>query len=171
MNNKILRSGILALCSLFIAAGLSAEPSPSGDKGSWEERHEEKIKAMHEKLGLTPAQEKALKAHRESHREEGKKLWQEVRGKRESLRQELQKNPVDEPKVRALHDELKALDAKQADHRFAGVLAVRKILTPEQFKKFQDLMEENRKSGEGRRGAKPHGGKPQGERREGPGKE
>jgi Spy/CpxP family protein refolding chaperone len=153
MKNR--RRFVLALVALFAAAGLRAEAPAGGE--DWEQKKEEKIKEMHAKLGLDADQQAKLEAHRKDHREEGRALRESLREKRAALRAELEKTSLDEPRVRALHEELKALDARAADHRLNGVLEVRKILTPEQFKKFQEMFHERLekagwKPGEGRKG-------------------
>lgn len=147
---------VLALLVLAASPALQAA-SPDegpGDAQRWEQKHEEKLKEMREKLGLTADQEAKLKAHRAAHKEAGRQLREEMRSKRDALRQELEKPSVDEKRVRALHDEIKALDARLSDHRLSGILEVRHILTPEQFKKFQEMMPERGhwKPGEGREG-------------------
>lgn len=143
----------LVLCGLFAAPALRAEsPKEGPGDGKWEQKREEKFKEMREKLGLTADQEAKLKAHKESHKAEARNLHEGMRAKRDALRQELEKPAVDESRVRALHNEIKALDAGLSDHRLKGILEVRKILTPEQFKKFHEMMP-NRgdwKPGEGR---------------------
>ncbi|MBI4396110.1 MAG: Spy/CpxP family protein refolding chaperone [Elusimicrobia bacterium] len=94
---------------------------------------------VHQQLNLTPEQEKKLEEHRRTHREQAKALHEEQKQKREALRQELEKPELDMAKVKALHDEMKGVHDKLADHRLDGILEVRQVLTPEQFKKFQEL--------------------------------
>ncbi len=46
--------------------------------------------------------------------------------------------------VYKIHNELKDLLIQKADHRLEGILAVRKLLTAEQFRKFCELRKEMR---------------------------
>jgi Spy/CpxP family protein refolding chaperone len=130
---------------LCLTAGLRAE------EGAWEPPKEDRMEAMEKDLGLSPEQKEKLKAHRQSHRQAAKALFEQLKAKRDALRQELEKPSVDDSRVQAIHGELKALHDKMADHRLAGILEVRKILTPEQFKKFSEKVHDRReKRGEGR---------------------
>ena len=61
------------------------------------------------------------------------------KAKRQAFRQSLQDPNVDESVIRANNNEMKSIMNTMADHRLEGVLAVRKILTPEQFQKFSKL--------------------------------
>jgi translation initiation factor IF-2 len=98
-------------------------------------------------------------------------LWQDARAKREALRAELEKPNFDENKVKSLQAAARAAQEKLQDHRLQGIIDVKKILTPEQFAKFQAIMKEkrgqwgNRRGGGfqgsgGRRGGGRFGGRP-----------
>ncbi len=135
------RFGVAALSILFLAGAALARPPEGGPGGpeKWEKKREARMQEMHKKLGLTPEQEKRLEEHRKTHQEAGKALREEKREKMEALRLELEKPDMDEARVRAIHAEIKDIQNKLADHRLQGVLEVRHILTPEQFKKFHDM--------------------------------
>src|SRR5688500_5180011 len=81
-----------------------------GDGKAWEARREERFQEMEAALGLSAEQKASLREHRRKHRERAKSLWEEKRGRREALREELEKPSVDEAKVTALHAELKGID-------------------------------------------------------------
>lgn len=163
----------LALGALVVTgASLRAEPSensgPRGGPGAGGERPFEKIKA---ELGLTDEQAAKLRDHRQAHRQAGMALWQDARAKREALRAELEKPNFDENKVKSLQAAARAAQEKLQDHRLQGIIDVKKILTPEQFAKFQAIMKEkrgqwgNRRGGGfqgsgGRRGGGRFGGRP-----------
>lgn len=135
---------------LLLAASVCASPEDGGD---WKERKEARMKEVREKLDLTPEQDKKLEAHRKAHWEEGKKLREEKRAKKDALRAALEDPAMDAGKVKALHEEVKQLEARISDHRLEGILAVRGILTPEQFKKFHDMHEKSKDGrGKGRKG-------------------
>ena len=163
----------LALGALVVTgASLRAEPSENsgarGGPGAGGERPFEKIKA---ELGLTDEQAAKLRDHRQAHRQAGMALWQDARAKREALRAELEKPNFDENKVKSLQAAARAAQEKLQDHRLQGIIDVKKILTPEQFAKFQAIMKEkrgqwgNRRGGGfqgsgGRRGGGRFGGRP-----------
>jgi Spy/CpxP family protein refolding chaperone len=51
---------------------------------------------------------------------------------------------LDMAQINQFHTTLKDLHGRRADHRLEGILEVRKILTPEQFSEFMELMERHR---------------------------
>lgn len=123
---------------------------PQGDRfnRSDEMRNEmrEKMKAkmleVFKQLDLSPEQEEQLKAHRKDHRGQGKEFRENMKVKKEAIRNELQKEELNMENVYKIHDELKDLLIQKADHRLEGILEVRKILTAEQFRKFCELRKE-----------------------------
>jgi Spy/CpxP family protein refolding chaperone len=122
---------------------------------AWEEKKEARLKEVRKKLGLTAEQDKRLGEHKKAHWAESRRLREEKRGKREALRAALEDPAMDPAKVRALNEELKALEAKASDHRLEGILKVREILTPEQFKKFHELRSKDHDD-DGRKGRREH---------------
>lgn len=120
------------------------------DKGKWED----KIKEVHQKLGVTPEQEQKLKEHREKNRSQMEALRGQLKEKREAIRQEFEKADFNEARIRALHNELKALQDQKEELRLEGILEVRKILTPEQFKKFMEMKKDKMGFGKGERHGK-----------------
>ncbi len=131
--------GVLFLTASFGWARWPGDGEGPGPRGDGKGRMEEHMKRVEKQLNLSPEQQKKLEEHRAAHRDEAKKFFGEVKQKREEMRTELEKETIDEAKVKAINEELKALGARLADHRLAGILEVRRILTPEQFKKFQEL--------------------------------
>jgi Spy/CpxP family protein refolding chaperone len=157
MSISHLRPHMLTFAFLLSAPltwGFSPDDAPPGSPPN-EARMEERMARMDKELGLTAEQRKKLKEHRQSHRGEAKKFFEEIRTKREALREELEKPDFDKDKVKALNEELKALQNRMADHRLEGILEVREILTPEQFKRFHEMAGERRQKhmgqGEGKR--------------------
>ncbi len=97
---------------------------------------------LYKDLNLTDEQKKLLEANKAKHREEMKALAGQMKEKKAEVRQELQKDQLDMAKITQLNNELKALQAQMLDHRLESTLEVRKILTPEQFKKFISKIED-----------------------------
>ena len=130
---------------LFIAAALfissSALYASSYDNGSQEEKvspgkMEAGRRELYKDLNLSQEQKKLLWENRKSRREEMKSLFGQMKEKREAIRAELQKDELNIGKITQINNELKILGAQMLDRRLEGILEVRKILTPEQFKKF-----------------------------------
>ncbi len=106
-----------------------------------------KGKDLMKKLGLTEGQEEALREQREGHREKIRSLMEDLRNKKAQLRTELEKEEVDKEKIDSLINEIKPLLGNQIELRVEGALAMREILTPEQYKKFQEFTKKKHKKG------------------------
>ena len=151
--------GVSSLAGAYSGQDSKEGRGPGGADG--EARMERKMDKIHQQLGLSPDQQKKLKEHRQAHRQEMRTLRESLRTKRESLRAELEKPDLNEGIVKSLSEELKTLQNRLADLRLDGILEVRKILSPEQFKKFGELMREKGRMKMGRRGG-PHDDMPDG---------
>jgi len=162
--NKHIKQLVLAAALAAVVFGASAgiaradDPAekPSFNKEAMKERWQAKREAMHKELGITSEQAGQLEAQKKEHRESMKGLFDEIKAKRQALGAELQKQELDLPAVQKVHNELKALNARKEDSRLEGILAARKILTPEQFSKMTKFMEERGKKGRNFKGE--HGG-------------
>ena len=131
--------GALVMSSgALYAAGDKCDQGEKGARGN-------AIAARHniyKDLNLTEEQKKMLEENKAKHKEEMKTLFAAMKETRISMRQELQKETLDMAKINQINDELKKLQAQTVDHRLESVLVVRKILSPDQFKKFMSKMEE-----------------------------
>ncbi|HLF18718.1 MAG TPA: Spy/CpxP family protein refolding chaperone [Candidatus Omnitrophota bacterium] len=133
------------ILSFFLVSSVNVyAEKDNGKMGEHKKDWEEKVNKMYDELGLTPEQRTALKQHKETHRGEMKALREQIQAKREELKNEIQKADFDEGKVRAISNEVNTLQGKMAEHRLNGMFEVRKILTPEQFTKFQELKEDHK---------------------------
>lgn len=156
MKNQLIRlvlaAVMLSSISLIRISSVYAYPTDGKemkdrkwDKQKWEE----KIKEVQKELGVTPEQEEKLKVNREKMQEKMKALRDQLKEKRDALRLELDKPDFNEANVRALHQELKKLMDQKEDIWLDGILEVRKILTPDQFKKFMEMKEKRKGMGQG----------------------
>ena len=128
------------MLSLFMASTLHAEMGMGkekmfGDEKAWEE----KVNKVYDQLNLSEEQRAQLKAQKESHRGEMQEIREKMRAKREEFRQEIQKTEFDVGKLKAINNDIKALQNQIADNRLESIIKVREILTPEQFTKFMEL--------------------------------
>ncbi len=94
---------------------------------------------LKEALGLTDEQVQQLDAQRNQHQGEIKESRQTMKQLREEFKLETEKTEIDEAKLKSIHAHMKTVLNKIADQRLEGILQLRKILTPEQFKKFNEL--------------------------------
>ncbi len=138
---------------ILLSSNVYSQPAgdPPPDREAMHEKRRAQMLENFKQLDLSPVQEKQLNAHRKSHIELGKEIHENIKAKREALREELQQQELDMKKIRKIHSELKNIRSQKADHRLEGILEVRKILTTEQFTKFMELKKElhfMRKKGE-----------------------
>ena len=97
---------------------------------------------LYKDINLSEAQKKALEENRKGRKEEMKSIFSQIKEKKEAIRNELQKNELNIGKITQINNELKILDTQMLDRKLEGILEVRKILTPEQFKKFMAKMDQ-----------------------------
>lgn len=136
MRNKLIAIAIVTAV-LFSQAAFAEQ----GPKDADFEKHHDKIMKQ---LNLTPEQEKQLKDYREQEKAEIKKEFGELKAKREELRSQLNNPQVSENTIRQTAGQLEAMQAKMMARRIDSILYMRKVLTPEQFTKFQELTKEKR---------------------------
>ncbi len=157
-------AGFLTVTMLILggAVAAAAAPQPGAEQQRpFKDRMDVKMQELYQELNLTPDQKKQLDENKAKNHEQMKAIFQAMREKMSALREELQKDSLNMERVTQLNGDLKALQAQMLDHRLEGILAVRKILTAEQFKKFMAKMEEQKErthqnwggKGDGKKGA------------------
>ena len=152
---------VLAIVSFVALSAGSAWAVPTGgDLGGYGKSAPEKMGEMRErvmerminKLKLSKTQERDLRDHQKVHRDDARALFEKMRESQKSLAKELEKATSDKRAIRAIAKEMKKTQAKLVDHRISGVLRVKEILTPEQFKEFSKMISDLRRRG--RRGGR-----------------
>jgi Spy/CpxP family protein refolding chaperone len=128
---------------------------PSGQGGPQERgrgpNKEKFFKKIVEELNLTTEQQEALRQQRTGHREKRKALMETLRTKKEALRAELEKEEIDKERIDSIVSEIKPLLGQQIELRVEDTLAMKEILTAEQYQKFQEFIKKKKK-GRGKRG-------------------
>ena len=137
----------LAIGALMLAASLVYASSDSPERrpqneNEFKEDMNARRKQLYEGLGLTEGQKKLLEENRKKSRGREEVLFKEMRGKMEMIRRELQNETLNMEVIYRINNDLKQIQAQMLDDRLEGILEVRKILTPEQFKKFEDKVNE-----------------------------
>jgi Spy/CpxP family protein refolding chaperone len=112
----------------------------SSKKGHFAQRYQE----IYSLLNLTDDQKKLLEANKQDHRARMEIARREMKAKKEELQQELMKTQLDLSKSKEIHNQIKSLQSRMEDDRFSSILAVRAILTPEQYVKFVSLMHQHK---------------------------
>lgn len=115
------------------------------------QKRDARMRQLYQDLNLADEQKKLLEENKNKSREQMVSLRRQMREKMTMIRQELQKNDMDMAVITRINNELKVLQSDILDRRLESILGVRKILTPEQFKKFTQNMEEGRNRLEGMR--------------------
>ena len=131
---------VMMMSSLSVYAG-----SPDGETDrsvKWKERMEARKQEMFKELNLTDEQKQKLEENRKKRKDDAQGLRDHMKELKTAMRQELEKDVLDMAKVDQVQSQMKEAQAQMMDNRLKGILEVRGILSPEQFKKFSAKMEE-----------------------------
>lgn len=135
----LLKKTAMAMILPLVMAGMAfSQPmGPGGQGGGKEDLPPMLIK----KLGLTEQQKDKVQSIRMS-AEKGKIMLEaELHIKQIELQEELEKKNVSEKKVDKFIDEIAQLQKKMLESRIKTMLALKKVLTPEQQEKVKNFME------------------------------
>ena len=133
----------------LLAAMPRAHADEGGPSGPASNIHGgQRIREIFRQLNLTEDQKKQLEANKQQHRARIQDLREEIKTSKDAIRAELMKIQLDMPKVKGMHDQIKALQDQMEDEKLNSILAVRAILTPEQFIKFVNLMHKHKEEHE-----------------------
>lgn len=115
----------------------SQNTQSQGSEDQWKERFQKHQGKMFKDLGLTTEQKEKLKAQHESEKESRKAAHEQMKTKMKSLHEALGKPGVDKAQLQGLITEINALKAAEFSQHIDGILAMKSILTSEQFAKMQ----------------------------------
>jgi Spy/CpxP family protein refolding chaperone len=135
------KKAIFAVLSVIVVVALGALAMYVCPFNAGFKPHAFRQQRLYKDLGLTKEQKQSLEENKNKNKEQMKALFQNMREKTALVRQELQKEQLDMVKITQLNNELKQLQAQMLDYKLQSILEVRKILTPEQFRKFSAKME------------------------------
>lgn len=90
-------------------------------------------------LGLTEEQQQKLEENNKKQRERMSELFKALKEQHDKLRNELERKDVKKEEITPIVENIKSLQAKILDQKIEGIFAVKEILTPEQFSKFQEM--------------------------------
>lgn len=144
MNTKtlILTAGVIGLfaCMTFLPQIVSANEDGQAPQYHLKQGHKHKgqMQGLFEGLNLTEEQKAQLKAQREGFKGDRQELRQAIREKHMALKAVLGQQTIDRSKINAIKQELAQLNSQRIDAQVDKMVAVREILTPEQFQKFQE---------------------------------
>lgn len=95
-------------------------------------------------LDLTSEQQAKLTENRQAQYEKTKELFKAIKEREEKLREVFNDPKATRITVESVVKEIKSLQAELIDNRVNGILAVRTILTPEQFAKFNQMIKKRK---------------------------
>lgn len=122
-------AGLLASGPVAYAA--ANEEAPASHEKTW--NHKDFFKD----LNLTPEQKEKIEAERETQKGLRKPVREQLKIKIQALHEELSKSMVDRAVLNGLIADINTLKGQLFSQRIDGVLALKQILTPEQFAKIQ----------------------------------
>ena len=107
--------------------------------GGGERDHHANISRLAEELGLTAEQKEQLREQRYQARLKRLEMRNQLQIKELELRHELEAKTINRQKVDTIVKELKEKHGQMLEERVEAVVALRSILTPEQYEKFQQV--------------------------------
>jgi Spy/CpxP family protein refolding chaperone len=115
----------------------SAEP-PAHDYEKTGQSRAELFEKTIKELNLTPGQQEQIAAQKKKEKQDSAEGRARMKELRDQLRVELDKPSVDKDKIHLLTSEMKELEGKRIERKVEGILALKGILTPEQFKALNE---------------------------------
>jgi len=147
MVTKIRIVGLL-LTAMVLSGPMVYAESGMGDKDSWNQEggwhHGDKDHMIAKILNFSDDQVKQLKDIHQKQRDSMKASVEQIKSVRESLEAEIVKASPDMNKVSTIQAQLKTLLSQLVDDRLNSTLAVKKVLTPEQFAGYMALKKERK---------------------------
>ena len=148
MKNSIRRTVIYSVAAAMLVAApcVFAQPMRGYDgEGKGGEKRTARREKFAEELGLTPEQREAIKAQKEESKTKIKEVQEELRTSRKALHEELKKPETDRTAIDNIVYRMKEAQGELIDQRVNRFLAMKKILTPEQFHKMGEMKEAKKK--------------------------
>lgn len=143
---KNIKAIIMGLAVVFLTVSAVYAQTQS----TYKQRGDGQKERIFKELNLTQEQQKKLEENRKAQGEEIAKLRATIKEKQTKLQEELKSPSVTRATVEPLVNEIKSLQAQLIEHRINGIFAVKEILTPEQFAKFQQMTEKRQENRKGR---------------------
>lgn len=147
------------VCTALLSAAVvcAQPPAPLGEGEFW--GRGKGFEKCLKKLNLTAEQKSKLDTQRAAQRDAMKTIRQSIASKRQDLRAEMDKDATDKAKIDGIAAELKNLEGRRVDQQIKGILQMKEVLTPEQFKQLSALREgkKGRKHGWWKKHSDPEG--------------
>lgn len=108
-----------------------------------------------QELNLTEEQQKMMEDNRSEQRKARETLLASIKEEREKLQKALQDPATTKEQAESIARKLKSLQAEMVDSRIDAIFKVKAIMTPEQFARFNQMMEQRKGGKTGGRNGRP----------------
>lgn len=137
-----MRATDLTVLSLAAAMVLTAPARAQGRPGSRPGAlSRPPLRQAMDQLGLTPLQRRQLRELRQGQRLEQTSLNRQIPALRRELAELYRAYPLDEPRANLLIQQIGQLELQRLRLQLQNQVALRRILTPDQFARFSQMME------------------------------
>ncbi|MBN2483927.1 MAG: periplasmic heavy metal sensor [Candidatus Omnitrophica bacterium] len=123
------------LCATPVYAGAVRQQDENTERVRQEKR--EHLENLAGELGLSEEQAEQLRAQKENRRQVQQRLRESMRNVHQALAEELAKEKPDQGKIDSITQDMKKLNSQMIDDRVKSIIDTRNILTPEQYRQFQ----------------------------------
>ena len=138
------------LLAVTLIVPIYAEDSVNGAKPAADD--EKRCEAAANQLNLSAEQKEKMKALRQNQKQQMTELRQALKEKRLKLKDELNNPGATRESIAPLANDIKTIMAKMVDQRIEGIIAIKGILTPDQFSQLQQARQ---KMSQDERGCRP----------------
>ena len=148
MTKKLILTAVM--CAVIGVPGVYAQNQTDAGKGH--KMMDGKGAKIFDQLNLTDDQKKQIKANKQAQMQQMRSLFDQMKTLHQQLNVELVKPQLDMTKINGINGQIKTIQNQMVDQRTSSILAVRKILTPEQFSKFISMADDMRNKHRGKHG-------------------
>ncbi len=138
MKTLLKKAAMAMILPLVMAGAALSQPMGPGGQGGGKE---DLPPMLMKKLGLTEEQKEKVQSIRSGAEKEKIRMQAEFQIKQMELQEELEKKNVSEKKVDKFIDEIAQLQKKMLGNKIKTMLALKKVLTPQQQEKLKNFME------------------------------
>ena len=145
MFKPMVLAGLICLPVFFCSNAHAQFFGQGRDHAGMKEKMEWRIQEIYGQLNLSDEQKKLLEENKAKHKASKEAFGNELKAAMQAVGEQLKQKDLDLNKINGLRSDLKRLRDQMADERFDAILEVRKILTQEQFTRFVDLVEKEKR--------------------------
>ncbi|MFA6636763.1 MAG: periplasmic heavy metal sensor [Candidatus Omnitrophota bacterium] len=137
MKRSLKRAGACVLAGMLVFTAVDAQAWYGDGKKS--HKRAEKMERFAEELGLSDQQKEAIEANKKAAEENAAIIKQDLYASKQALSEELKKPEIDPAAVNKAALGIKDAQGKFVDARVESFLAMKEVLTEEQFRKMIEM--------------------------------